>query len=791
MDAIRKDRLREMLFEEAREANAALLATTPTLRAYIARIGAKQRSFRSFNVEGDGPPEYGTMLPVLAKIDVGKGSLTCDNAAFAPTAEELKAIEAEARDILWPRSIPFSQHQIDDLKRALASDNSEWCEFAAPTGDHFVFVQQRRETANGKMYLPWTYWSDKVWRQLEPEGSLPLYNLPATVGGWRYIAIHEGGMTAKRVAAMCRDKNSPHPWISSLRDYQHMGWPGGAERPHCVDWEPIKRLPHDIEVVLICDNDAVGENAVSKISRILNRPLKAVRFDNNFEEGFDLADNMPKVEHWWDGERYKGPPFEEFITPATWATDTIKTGKQGRPTFYARKQFAKEWIVCTSPAVFINRAQPSRLMTEKEFNRSVRPFSDAAETGRLLESNLACQADGLAYSPKEISGTFTSGRLKLFNTFSPSRIKPTPGDAQPFEDYLEELVSNSGDREHLKRWCATLIARPDVRIEYGVLLVSRSQGVGKSTLGERILAPLVGLHNASFPSPKTLSDSAYNSWLVHKRLAVVQEMYTGHSRATYDRLKSAMTDRYIDVHRKYIEEYTVENWIHLFACSNSKLALFIDDDDRRWLVPDVTENPTWKPADWKRFHGWLAGDGLSIIAQWADDYVKEKGAIGPGERAPDTFAKRQVIAATRGPVQQAACDFVEYVKNYQECAKQEREKLAPKQQSSVLIDFVFALDDLQAWFADRLRLDITAPRIKKLTLRQALVAAGLHEPDRKEDGETPRFKIEGRKGPDSYIVATCPLRKVERWEDVCDVWIREGHAADVKPLRKPGDMEPL
>lgn len=34
-----------------------------------------------------------------------------------------------------------------------------------------------------------------------PEGSLPLYNLSATVGGWRYIAIHEGGMTAKRIAA--------------------------------------------------------------------------------------------------------------------------------------------------------------------------------------------------------------------------------------------------------------------------------------------------------------------------------------------------------------------------------------------------------------------------------------------------------------------------------------------------------------------------------------------------------------------------------------------------------------
>ncbi|MFZ5715900.1 MAG: primase-helicase family protein [Bradyrhizobium sp.] len=769
MDAIRKDRLREMFLEEAREADAALLATAPTLRSYIARIGAKQRSLRRFVIEGDGPPEYGTMLPILAEIELGNGTFTCNNTAFAPTDEDLKAIKAETENFSWPRSIPFLLHHIDELKRALASDNSEWCEFAAPTGDHFVFVQQRRETANGKMYLPWTYWSDKVWRQLEPEGSLPLYNLPAAAGGWRYIAIHEGGMTAKRVAAMCRDKNSKHPWINSLRDYQHMGWPGGAERPHCVDWAPIQRLPYDTEIVLVGDNDAVGENALSKISRILNRPLKAVRFDNNFKAGFDLADEMPKVNHWWDGDKYKGPSFEEFIAPATWATNKVTTGKQGRPTFVARKEFAMEWIVCTSPAVFINRAQPSRLLTEKEFNRSVRPFSDADETGRLLEGNLACQVDEIAYSPREVGGTFTSGGKRFFNTYSPSRIKPKPGNAQPLEDFFEELVPNLEDRGKLKRWCATLIARPNLRMEYGVLLVSRAQGVGKSTLGERILAPLVGLHNVSFPSAKTLTESAYNSWLAQKRLAVVQEMYTGHSRATYDRLKSEMTERYVEVNRKYIDEHRIENWIHIFACSNSKQALFIDDDDRRWFVPAVTEAPKWKQDDWKRFHGWLEAEGLSITAQWAEDYVTEKGAIGAGERAPSTSAKRHVIEATRGAVQQLACDFFEYVKDYQQ---------------QIPGEVVFAIDDLQFWFAERLRLDITDGRLKKLTLRQALVTAGFHEPCR-ENGEVPRFKIKGSK---SYIIATCPLGSVESWKDVCAAAAQKV-PKDVEPRAEPERQE--
>jgi len=55
------------------------------------------------------------------------------------------------------------------------------------------------------------------------------------------------------------------------------------------------------------------------------------------------------------------------------------------------------------------------------------------------------------------------------------------------------------DRIELMRWCATLIARPDIKMNYGVLLISETQGVGKSTLGEKILAPLIGKLNASFP----------------------------------------------------------------------------------------------------------------------------------------------------------------------------------------------------------------------------------------------------------------------------------------------------
>ena len=47
------------------------------------------------------------------------------------------------------------------------------------------------------------------------------------------------------------------------------------------------------------------------------------------------------------------------------------------------------------------------------------------------------------------------------------------------------------ERYEVMKWCATLIARPDVRMTYAMLLISEQTGTGKSTMGE-ILSQLVG-----------------------------------------------------------------------------------------------------------------------------------------------------------------------------------------------------------------------------------------------------------------------------------------------------------
>jgi len=206
------------------------------------------------------------------------------------------------------------------------------------------------------------------------------------------------------------------------------------------------------------------------------------------------------------------------------------------------------------------------------------------------------------------------------------------------------------------RWCATLIAKPGVRMRYGVLMTSRTQGVGKSTLMERVLAPLVGWHNVSIPSETQIVDSAFNSWLGRRRLVLVHEIYAGGSKRAYNKLKSVITDDTLTVNEKYKPEYELRNWIHVIAASNSKAPLKMAMQDRRWLVPGVTEAKQ-EPSYWKGLNEWLAGPGLPAVHQWAIDFVAEHGAVGSADEAPMTAAKGELIIDTMSEGQRLLYDL--------------------------------------------------------------------------------------------------------------------------------------
>jgi Family of unknown function (DUF5906) len=613
---------------KAKDLHPAAKITPPAVTDYIERIGATPISFRSWQVtEWKGKYYF-----EKAYIRINSDGTVVAPKDFMPTKDEQEKIKKAWQEADLPKSVPA--RNTNGIK--LQNSDSILYTFYNKEG-LIIFAQERTEP---KGYLPWSYWDDGQWRQMQPEGKIPFYK-PKSPKPGASIMIHEGAKAAHAAQNLPKD----HPWYDELSKYEHWGICGGALAVNRADYEDLRNRRSE-DTIYVCDNDHPGRSMLPWVSKNYGSRLTGVIVGSNFKDGWDMADPLPEDYFNRKTGLYIGPKIGRFKKQATYATETIHPeDPKAKPFTVIRRAFAEEWFNIVTPEAFIHRDYPNQMFTKKEFDNFIAPFSGTPETSKLLVRDEGGKGLAIGYHPGKKTGLFHGKEGGTYiNTHRPSPIEPlksiTKKDIAPFIEFLEHLFPVEHDRREAMRWCATIIARPEVKMHYGILLISETQGVGKGTLGEKILAPLVGTDNTSFPGEKEITESAYNYWIAHKRLAVVHEIYAGHSSRAYNDLKSTITDMNITVKRKYMADYTITNWLHAFACSNSPRALKLSMDDRRWLVPKVREAK--RPEGyWAAFHEWLqAEQGLEKIAAWArdfGDYVKT------GQDAPWTSVKKDII----------------------------------------------------------------------------------------------------------------------------------------------------
>jgi hypothetical protein len=602
------------------------------------------------------------------QIDYGK------NPEFAPNEEEMADLSPKVlNDYLADKPKPVNAtiagaHEIR-RERGIKPENFFICVDSARIG--VIWVQWRKGDGKDKRYYPLTFFSDGKWRDQEPGGERPFWK-PLTNRNKIKLMIHEGAKAASYVDWMCNANEleaktalKAHPWGEDLCSYEHWGIMGGALSPHCADWEEVRREKF-AEVVYACDCDPPGEEALPKVSEIYGEPLIGIKGDGRFgNHGWDMADRLPDT--LWKKNKagvtcYAGPTLQQLMVPATWATEqvTITVGEDVKDVWVLKKTFKAQWVHSITPEAFINRRFPWRVYyTAKEFNARVAAFTNVPNVAAMLLKDDRGTVDCLDYNPGLLAGDIIVAPRRAFNTFQPSDIRPCPGNTAPWLEFLAHLIPDPGDQLIVQRWVATLIARPDVRMKYGLLLISETQGVGKSTLAE-ILARAVGSENASHPTENDLTQSAFNDWKNRKRLIVIHEIYQGESAKQYNKLKDTITENIVTVNRKNVPQHEMPNWCHVIACSNSPKALLLPDEDRRWVVPEVTEKLTMEEQSWERFYDWLEIEGgYGIIVNWAHEFLKTNEPVGPGDHAPETEAKKKMIREGYSRGKELVADWLE------------------------------------------------------------------------------------------------------------------------------------
>ena len=628
----------------------------PAVASYLKRIGAEPRSLRTAVVRENKGPYWEDIAVIFFEQN---GTVKApDN--FAPTEKEKLAIEVDCQSVTWPqiRTLKSLIDLPEEVKKLPPKNIFEFRNL----NDEIVMLQARVDLGEGeKKYVPWTYWDDGQWRKMESEGPLPLWGIDQLKNN-STVFIHEGAKAARAMREMVegtspemKKKLAAHPWGEELSAAAHIGWIGGALSPSRTDWSMLQKLGVK-RAYIVSDNDAPGISAVPSIAFHLRIPTFHVQFTSEWPQGFDLADDFPKnmfktVE---GREYYTGPSFRSCLHPATWATDVIPNPR-GKPSTVLRKNFKEMWTYVEEADLFVCTEMPEIIRSEAIMNKMLSAFSNTNQTSQLIVKAYNGRSAKLCYRPDIKGKVVTDTTTSAINLHTPTHVKSKPGNAEPFLEFMRYMFPNESELKEALRWCATLIARLDVRMEYGLLLVSERQGVGKTTLGSSILGPLVGMQNVGFPTENQIVQSEFNGWLANKRLIVINEIYSGHSWKAYNKLKSAITDREVEVNEKYQRPYIIENWCHVFACSNSMRALKIEEDDRRWFYPEVTEEK-WPRQKFESFHNWLKSGGLNIIKHWAErygDYVMK------GQPAPMTERKKELIVASRTEGQQEAAVLAE------------------------------------------------------------------------------------------------------------------------------------
>lgn len=618
------------------------VADIPAVADYLKRINARARSFRMAAVE----LRTGRYDREVATIRFSQDGTISAPEMYAPTEGEAMAITEAFKGVTFPTSVPLTA--LGTLPIELQQTPPENLFTFYDEAGQIVMVQQRVEREGGKGYVPWSYWSDGQWRCMEPDTPhLPLWGLEQ-LKEHSVVFIHEGAKAARAVREQVEGQRDPiTPWISELGHAAHLGWIGGAPNPHRTDWSVLRRKGVK-RAYIVADNDAEGRQAVPFISHAIDVPALLVQFSQEWPDGFDLGDPFP--DDMWDdatGERtYKGPSFVSTLHPATWATHEIVLPAEGRGrprrVHELRPAFAAQWSWVEQVDLFINNEFPSIQLKRDSFNASVRAFSHVKDTAALLQTHFTGRSATLTYRPDTTKRFVVDDGVSALNLYRPPLVKPRRGDVAPWIEFLEYMFPVPEEREVVMRWCATLIAKPETRMAFGLLILSEMQGVGKTTLG-LILADLVGRHNVSFPGVSMIVEQQFTGWLANKRLVIVNEIYEGHSWKAYNRLKTYLTDDYIEANIKHMATYTIPNWTHYYLCSNEMNALKVEDKDRRWFIPRVTEE-AWGRERFEQFRRWLGAGGLQHIAAWAASYGQY---VLPGEVAPMTKGKGRLIEESR------------------------------------------------------------------------------------------------------------------------------------------------
>mgnify|MGYP000343702794 CR=1 FL=1 len=188
------------------------------------------------------------------------------------------------------------------------------------------------------------------------------------------------------------------------------------------------------------------------------------------------------------------------------------------------------------------------------------------------------------------------------------------------------------------RWLALPLQRPGSKMFTCCLLWGTEEGTGKSLVG-KTMGRIYG-QNYALLNEKVLSGDGRNEWAQEKQFVLGDDV-TGHdNRKNAENLKVTITQEKIRIDPKFVPSFWVRDVLNYLFTSNRPDAFFLDDNDRRNFVWEVS-CPPMTPEEVREYFEWLDGPGKSAL--FGHLLRLDLGGMEASDRAPWTNAKDAMV----------------------------------------------------------------------------------------------------------------------------------------------------
>ena len=175
-----------------------------------------------------------------------------------------------------------------------------------------------------------------------------------------------------------------------------------------------------------------------------------------------------------------------------------------------------------------------------------------------------------------------------YNMWRGFSCSPKKGDAGLFWRHVKQnICDGSATRyEYVRKWLSLIFQEP--QNIHTALVLCGSQGTGKNFFVENI-GKLLGNHFVQVSGMNELL-STFNFHLKNGVLIHANEALWGASKRSLGLLKGMITDRLCMLEAKGKDKLVLKNYKHVIISSNEAFPVYIDSDDRRFLVLSISES---------------------------------------------------------------------------------------------------------------------------------------------------------------------------------------------------------